>query len=70
MQMCSGYRAGGGHWDRYGCSKIIERTPEGHIRSVQPSQPWQTTVGTRLPPRAWCYGGTVERPPSGADRLS
>jgi hypothetical protein len=29
MQMCSGYRAGGGHWDQYGCSKIIERTPEG-----------------------------------------
>jgi hypothetical protein len=70
MQMCSGYRASGGHWDQYGCSKIIERTPEGAHQEWAAIAAMADNRWHQAPPRAWCYGGTVERPPSGADRLS
>ena len=61
MQMCSGYRAGGGHWDRYGCSKIIESTPEGAhqewaaIAAVADNR-WHQAPPARLV--LWWHSGT------------
>jgi hypothetical protein len=64
MQMCSGYRAGGGHWDRYRRSKLMERAPEGAHQewaafAAMADNRWHQAPPARLV--LWWHSGTPNR---------